>query len=88
MKKEELDAKYEDCYHYFADLHNSQPMPMKILGAVWDCITTIREATLYLHQYGELVPPKLRRVMNDRISNSKRQVIKYYNEIPRWNEQV
>ncbi len=83
MKKEEIEAKYKECYKYFADAHNAQPIDIRTIGAAFDNIVTVREGLLYLNQYGDLIPPKLKCVMHSRITGAKKRVIELYNDIER-----
>lgn len=90
MRKEEIRKRssikteseaYNEAYKYCVETCNARPYEERNLFAMWDLITSIREAELYLNSYGDLVPPKLVRVMKERMRNSKKLLIKYYQEM-------
>lgn len=89
MKKEEIRKRssikteseaYNEAYKYCVETFNAHPYEERNLYAMSDLITCIREAELYLNSYGDLVPPKLVRVMKERMRNAKKLLIKYYQE--------
>ena len=90
MKKEEIRKRssikteseaYNEAYHYYQNTFNALPYNDRTLGALGDAICAVREAKIYLESYSELIPPKLERVMKERLKNQARLAIKHYQEI-------
>lgn len=89
MTKEEIRKRssiktesevYNEAYKYCVEVMNARPYEERNLFAMSDLITSVCEAEIYLNSYGDLVPPKLVRVMKERMRNSKKLLIKYYQE--------
>ncbi len=73
-----IDAEYNKAYKYYQEQFNGQPIEVRRLGSYGDIVTTIREATIYLNEYGDLVPPKLANVMKQRIKAQKKLMVEWY----------
>lgn len=87
MRKEQIkaqsnirtpDEKYNEVYKHYQEAFNAQPDDVRRLGAYGDIVCTIREATLYLNQYGDLIPPKLQRIMKERIKSQKKLAVEWF----------
>lgn len=72
-----LDEQYNEAYKHYRDNFNAQPEEIRKLGTYGDIVCTIREAKLYLSQYGDLIPPKLARVMKERIRSQKKLAVEW-----------
>ncbi len=72
------DEAYNEVCHYYRDKFNSLPDDVRKLGTYGDIVCTIMEAKLYLDQYGELIPPKLQRVMKERIKSQKKLAVEWF----------
>lgn len=80
-----LDEKYNEVYKHYQEAFNAQPDEVRRLGTYGDIVCTIREATLYLNQYGDLIPPKLAKVMKERIKSQKKLAVDWF-EADKYNE--
>lgn len=90
MKKEEIRKRssikteseaYNEAYKFYQNTFNALPCTDRTLGALGDAICSVREAKIYLESYSELIPPKLERVMKERLKTQTKLAIKYYQEI-------
>lgn len=75
------DDLYNEAYKVYQQTFNSQNVESRTLGALGDCICAVREAMIYLGDYGELIPPKLEQAMKRRIKLHKEHAIKYCREL-------
>lgn len=87
MRKEQIkaqssirtpDEKYNEVYKHYQETFNALPIETRRLGTYGDIVCTIREATLYLNQYGDLIPPKLQRIMKERIKSQKKLAVEWF----------
>lgn len=72
-----IDELYNEAYKHYQENFNALPDKVRKLGTYGDIVCTIREATLYLKQYGDLIPPKLQRVMKERIKSQKKLAVEW-----------
>lgn len=75
------DGLYNESYKFYQEHFNAQNKDARTLGALGDCICVVREAMIYLSDYGELIPSKLEQAMKRRIKLHKECAIKYFNEL-------
>ncbi len=65
----------------YQELFNKQSAYDRTLGALGDCICSIRESSIYLNQYGDDISPRLERAMKKRIKAQKDLAIEYYRQL-------
>ncbi len=73
-----IDEEYNEYYSQFREQTNTLPIEFRNLIAINDLNCGIREACIYLNQYKELIPPKLERVMKERIRECKKRVVERF----------
>lgn len=90
MRKEEIRKRssikteseaYNEAYKFYQNTFNALPYNDRTLGALGDAICAVREAKIYLESYSDFIPPKLERIIKDRLKNQTKLAIKYYQEI-------
>lgn len=79
------DELYIEANKFYQGRFNSLNDEQRLLGALGDCICTIREATLYLNEYRNIIPPMLANVMKKRIKKQKELAVGYYKDLTREN---
>ena len=72
-----LDERYNEAYKHYQENFNALPDEVRKLGTYGDIVCTIREATLYLNQYRDLINPKLARVIKERIKSQKKLAVEW-----------
>lgn len=75
------DELYIAANKLYQERFNSLCDEQRLLGALGDCICTIREATLYLNEYCDLIPPRLANAMKKRIKKQKELAVGYYKDL-------
>ncbi len=72
------DEVYNEVYNQYKDAHNAQSDKLRALAACGDCVCAVREAKLYMETYGDLMPPKLKNILRERIKRQKLLAIEHY----------
>lgn len=79
------DEEYNESYKYYQEYFNAQSIEARNLGALGDCICSIREAQIYLNEYSDVMVPALTTAIKRRVKNQKELAIKYCRELKGGN---